>query len=45
VAQAADRTWVAILLTFAAAALAFATKLNPLWILLAGGCLGFAGLI
>jgi chromate transporter len=45
VAQAADRTWVAILLTFGAAAFAFSTKLNPLWILLAGGCLGFAGLI
>jgi chromate transporter len=45
VAQAADRTWVAIAMTFAAAALAFATKLNPLWILLAGGCLGFTGLI
>jgi chromate transporter len=27
------------------AALAFATRLNPLWMLLAGGCLGFAGLI
>jgi chromate transporter len=45
VAQAADRTFVAILVTFAAAGLAFATKLNPLWILLAGGFLGFAGLI
>lgn len=45
VAQAADRTWIAIAMTLAAAALAFATKLNPLWILLAGGCLGFAGLI
>jgi len=25
--------------------LAFATRLNPLWLLLAGGCLGFAGVI
>jgi len=25
--------------------LAFATRLNPLWMLLAGGCLGFAGVI
>jgi chromate transporter len=45
VAQAADRTWVAVLVTLAAAALAFSTRLNPLWILLAGGCLGFAGLV
>jgi chromate transporter len=45
VAQAADRTWVAILVTLVAAAVAFATRLNPLWILLAGGALGFAGLI
>ncbi|HEY1413758.1 MAG TPA: chromate transporter [Rhodopila sp.] len=45
VAQAADRTWAAVLATLAAAAVSYATKLNPLWILLAGGCLGFAGLI
>jgi chromate transporter len=25
--------------------LASVTRLNPLWMLLAGGCLGFAGLI
>ena len=36
-AQAADRTWVAALMTVAAAALAFATRLNPFWMLLAGG--------
>lgn len=45
VAQAADRTWVAVLLTLAVAALAFSTRLNPLWLLLAGGVLGFAGVI
>jgi chromate transporter len=45
VGQAADRTWPAVLLTLAAAGFAFATKLNPLWILLAGGCLGFAGVV
>jgi chromate transporter len=45
VGQAADRTWAAVLLTVAAAGAAFATRLNPLWILLAGGCLGFAGVI
>ncbi len=45
VGQAADRTWPAVLLTLAAAVVAFATRLNPLWILLAGGCLGFAGVV
>jgi chromate transporter len=45
VAQAADRTWAAVLLTLAAAAVAFMTRLNPLWILLAGGCLGLAGVV
>lgn len=40
-----DRTWIAILVTAAAAVLAFATRLNPLWMLLAGACLGFAGIV
>ena len=31
--------------TAAVAVLAFATRLNPLWLLLAGGVLGFAGVI
>jgi chromate transporter len=44
-AQAADRTWVAALMTAVAAAVAFATRLNPFWMLLAGGLLGFAGII
>ena len=44
-AQAADRNWIAVLFTGVAAAVAFATRLNPFWVLLAGGCLGFAGLI
>jgi chromate transporter len=44
-ALASDRTWTAGLMTAVAAAMAFATRLNPLWLLLAGGCLGFAGLI
>jgi chromate transporter len=44
-ALASDRTWVAVLMTAIAAALAFATRLNPLWLLLAGGLLGFAGVI
>ena len=45
VAQAADRNIVAMLLTAVAAALAFTARFNPLWILVAGGCLGFAGVI
>lgn len=44
-ALTSDRTWAAGLVTAAAAALAFATRLHPLWLLLAGGILGFAGLI
>jgi chromate transporter len=44
-ALTSDRTWVAALVTAASAILAFATRLNPFWLLLAGGVLGFAGLI
>jgi chromate transporter len=42
-AQTSDRTWLAALVTAVSAVLAFATRLNPFWLLLAGGCLGFAG--
>src|SRR5262249_37579296 len=45
VARAADTNWGSVLLTLAVAAIAFATRLNPLWLLLAGGILGFAGLV
>jgi chromate transporter len=45
VAQAADRNWAAVALTLAVAVAAYATRLNPLWLLLAGGVLGFAGII
>ena len=44
-ARTSDRTMVAVLVTVGAAVLASVTKLNPLWMLVAGGCLGFAGLI
>jgi chromate transporter len=44
-ALTSDRTWTAALITAAAAAVAFATRLNPLWLLLAGGLLGFAGVV
>ena len=43
--QTTDRSVVAVLVTGGAAVLAFATRLNPLWMFLAGGILGFAGLI
>jgi chromate transporter len=41
----ADRSWVAAAITLTAAALAIATRLNPLWMLAAGGLLGFAGVL
>lgn len=44
-ARTSDLSWTAALLTIVAAALAFATKLNPFWILAAGGLLGFAGVV
>src|SRR5437879_1936822 len=44
-ALTSDRSWAAGLVTAVAAVMAFATRLNPLWLLLAGGCLGFAGVI
>ncbi len=44
-AQTTDRSPVAALVTLSSAVLAFATRLNPLWLFLAGGILGFAGLI
>jgi chromate transporter len=44
-AQTTDRSVVAALVTAAAAVVAFATRLNPLWMFLAGGVIGFAGLI
>jgi chromate transporter len=44
-ARASDQTVVAFLVTVGAAVLASVTKLNPLWMLVVGGCLGFAGLI
>ena len=40
-----DRSWIAALLTIGAAAVALLTRLNPLWMLVAGGILGFAGIV
>jgi chromate transporter len=44
-ALTSDRSWTAALVTIAAAVLAFATRLNPFWMLAAGGILGFAGVV
>ena len=44
-ALTSDQSWMAAMITVAAALLGFATRLNPVWILLAGGILGFAGVI
>ena len=44
-ARTSDQSWIAVLITVVAAALAFATRLNPIWMLAAGGILGFAGIV
>jgi chromate transporter len=44
-AQASDRSWTAVAITAAAAVLVLVTRLNPFWMLVAGGCLGFAGIV
>src|SRR5207244_16821 len=44
-ALTSDQSWIAAVITIVAAALAFATRINPFWMLLAGGVLGFAGVI
>jgi len=44
-AVASDRSATAVVLTGAVAVLASATRLNPLWLLLAGGVLGLAGVV
>jgi chromate transporter len=45
VAIAADGSKSAAFLTIVAAAIAATTRLNPVWLLAAGGLLGAAGLI
>jgi chromate transporter len=44
-AQTTDRSLVAVFVTAAAAVLASVTRINPFWMFLAGGILGFAGVI
>lgn len=45
VMMSADTSIIAYSVTAVAAVLAFATRLNPLWLLVAGGLLGFAGIL
>jgi chromate transporter len=42
-AHTADNSWQAVAVTIATAVIALATRLNPMWILLAGGILGGLG--
>jgi chromate transporter len=44
-ARAADAGWRAAAVTIAATAITLATRLNPLWLLVAGGALGGLGLL
>ena len=44
-ARAANTGWRAAAVTIAAAAITLATRLNPMWMLLAGGVLGGLGLL
>jgi chromate transporter len=45
VARAADRSLVAVGVTFATAAVAYFTRFSPLWLFAAAGVLGYLGLI
>jgi chromate transporter len=44
-ARAADTSWPALAVTTVAAAIALATRLSPMWMLLLGGALGGLGLL
>jgi chromate transporter len=44
-AHAADNGWRAVAVTVAAAAITLTTRLNPIWLLFAGGALGGLGLL
>lgn len=44
-AQSTDRTMAALLLTAAVAVIGSLSRVNPLWLLLAGGLLGFTGIV
>ncbi len=44
-ARAADHNWVAVLITLGTAALAYATRIHPLWTFAGADLLGLAGLV
>lgn len=44
-AQTADRTWMAVIITAAMAAVGYFTRLNPLWMFALAAVLGYAGLV
>lgn len=44
-ARAADRNLAAVIITAATAGVAYATRINPLWMFLAAGLAGLAGLV
>ena len=44
-ALTADRSWAAAALIIAAAVATFTARLNPLWVLIIGGGIGFAGVV
>jgi chromate transporter len=44
-ARAADTSWRAVAVTIAAAAITLASRLSPMWMLLASGALGGLGLL
>ena len=44
-ARTSDQSWIAAVTTVITAIVAFATRLNPFWLLLAGGVVGVAGVI
>jgi hypothetical protein len=44
-AHAADTSWRAVAVTIAAAAIALATRLSPMWMLVIGGALGGLGVL
>ncbi len=43
--RSADRDWGLVIVTAASAAIAYRTKLNPIWCLLAAGAVGAVGLL
>jgi chromate transporter len=45
VARAADQSWVAVAVTVMTAAIAYFTRINPLWAFAAAALIGLAGLI